>query len=396
MHRPYHIYIVFNPFLNNESIYETQGHEFYYRLREKCKTGDIDDAYMLWGKLSVQDKLLQHANGMNDIIKTNEQHGFDTHIYISDYHHFWVGKVTRAFDDIEDQEHSLSFYDDKKVAMWFKIVDFDLLSSQFEETMYYLGQLYCDNEYSETKVDELTPYVGNLKFPLIVQDKSEEQYFRATTNYAAQRVLQENFLVERPTLMNTVGKQVKAFVLKPDTYNELGHNMKTQLLSAEAHLLDEKNPKEKFKSVLASYLNILNHVVVNTFGPILQDYYGNCLYYDVDKDTLTDIELKDCKLLSQDYSVLKFYHLIDLFNHSKNFGNISFEMLVNDYPELFNFFSKELVPFVLEFELCSKFKKMLKGDEISISQQEVMQIRNKILGIGNIGFLNILSSLKSK
>ena len=50
MQKPIHLYIVFNPMLNNEGVYQSQAHEFYFQLKNKAKLGEPEKAFMYWGK----------------------------------------------------------------------------------------------------------------------------------------------------------------------------------------------------------------------------------------------------------------------------------------------------------------------------------------------------------
>ena len=89
----------------------------------------------------------------------------------------WVGKVAEALKEIPDSENTLDFYKNKKVEVWFKVVDFDLISNNAAETLAILNQLHVENEYYNYKIKEMTPFTSGIRFPMIIQDKTQERYF---------------------------------------------------------------------------------------------------------------------------------------------------------------------------------------------------------------------------
>lgn len=401
MQKPSHIYLVFNPFLNENSVYQSQAHEFYYALKQKVFQADFKAAFMYWGKLKVSESLstvddASYIAELNMMISENLSNGEVTHLYVTDYHHFWVGKVESVHQSINSKNHILPFYDNKDVSVWFKIVDFDLISSEFEETILYLQQLYCDseNKYVRKELESITPYVSGVEFPLIVQDRNTEKYFIPN---AVARVSSENALIENPKLMGEAYKQVKSFVLTPQTYRKMSHKIRKELLFAESHLMNQKgDTKYVYMCVLDSYLKIFEYTLDEILGRILRDEFGEILYIKSDGGGVHEFFQESSVLISKFSGVIKTEVFFDIFYKAKQFGNISLVDVTYKYPYLFKYFRENLVPFIEKFEILFKHKSLASKASIHISKQEIMAIRNEILGIGTLGILNSMYQLTNE
>ncbi|MDH5415497.1 MAG: hypothetical protein OEW87_15270, partial [Flavobacteriaceae bacterium] len=112
MYKPIHFYVVFNPMLNGEGVYATQAHEFYYQLKNKVNQRNPENNHMYWGKLQVNNgSIINHLDAAKEVMAENAEHGEDTHLYITDFHHFWVAKVESIQKEILNPELTLPFYD---------------------------------------------------------------------------------------------------------------------------------------------------------------------------------------------------------------------------------------------------------------------------------------------
>lgn len=400
MQKTNHIYLVFNPFLNENSVYQSQAHEFYYALKQKVADADFKEAFMYWGKLQVSSSSFlsqddsAYIKDLNNMIAENAAIGESTNLYITDYHHFWVGKIESVHQEIFSKDHILPFYDNKDVSVWFKIVDFDLVSSEFEETILYLQQLHCDPEskYVKNELAAITPYISGVQFPLIVQDRNLENYF---SNNMSLRISKENALIENPKLMGEAYKQVKSFVLTPQTYRKMSHKIRHELLSAESHLIDHKgDSKDIYRSVLASYLKIFEYTLDESLGRILRSEFGNVLYINSDGAGVHEFSHLDSILINQFSGVIKAEVFFDIFFKAKQFGNISFSEVKHKYPLFFKYFEESLIPFIEKYEILSKKKSLALNNDMYINKQEIMAIRNEILGIGTLGILNSINQLE--
>ena len=142
--KPYHFYVAFNPLFNEDSNWKTQAHEFYQAL--KFKKEKNKDAHMYWGKIQISE----HSESLKmttfeQVVSENSEVQMDSHLFITDYQHMWVGKVADVLKEIPDSENTLDFYKNKIVEVWFKVVDFDLISNHAAETLAILNQLHVEN-----------------------------------------------------------------------------------------------------------------------------------------------------------------------------------------------------------------------------------------------------------
>jgi hypothetical protein len=163
--KPYHFYLAFNPLFNQDQTWKTQAHEFYHLLKEKKQMNP--DAFMYWGKIQISEysEPLVVSN-FKQVMDENVDLQMDTHVYITDYQHLWVGKVEEVLHEMTDFDNTLSFYHSKRVEIWFKIVDFDLISLSAVETLSLLNSLHVDNEVSEIERLRLEGLV-DIKYLLV-------------------------------------------------------------------------------------------------------------------------------------------------------------------------------------------------------------------------------------
>jgi len=379
MHNHFHFYQVFNPMINEGENYKTQAHEFYAQLKSSVKNQLFEQSFMYWGKLKVNGQSDQNVEAYQAIIEKNKLNGLDTHLYITDFHHFWVAKVESVHNEIFNKEKTLSFYDNKQVAMWFKITDMDLISAEFEETLYYLSQLYVNNKYHTDKIDSMSPYIGNLNFPVIVQDHSNEHYFQSLHQEDTLRLTRSNPLIDHSNHIDRIQSHMKSFVLSPQVFSKLSHNTKKELLNVEISLAKKNFDDDHLAhATLDSYLRILESVLNETLGKMLKDQYGESLF------------INETTLLNDFKGNLTLDMFVDFFHHQKGYGNFSFQLLASSFPEASEYFNKDLMAFLDSFEIVSKRKAIQEGQRLSVDKQNIIKIRNHILGVGQVGVINNL------
>jgi hypothetical protein len=383
MFKPFHLYLVFNPMINENSMYPSQAHEFYQQLKTKALELDTSKSFMYWGKIKVDNSVDDNFELYKQVISTNKSHGEHTHLYITDYHHFWVAKVESVHETIFMEEHTLSFYDNKDVSMWFKITDMDLLSSDFEETSCYLKQLFIDNDFNESKIESLSPYTGNLKFPVILQDHSSEKYFKNIHSEDILRVLQKNPLITNPKSSGSLRDSMQSFVLPPEVFAKLSSLSKKELLEVEL-LLSQSNKSESnlFNKVMNSYIRILESTLNDTLGNLIRFEYSEELYVDQHGTCLSQNKFEGSVLL-------KNYDGLLALNAFKQFAGLH-----NDFdqghPKLEAFIQSKLIQFIDKNELISLRESFQKERDINISKEHALMVRNSILGVGCKGIINSL------
>lgn len=391
MQRPCHFYVVFNPMINDNDLYQTQAHEFYQKLRDKVLASGADEGFMYWGKLKVDGKDSSNIDEFRSVIEENKIAGEETHLYITDYHHFWVAKVDNVLKEVHNQESVLPFYDNKDVEMWFKVTDMELLSAEFEETAFYLKQLYVDNDLCDKKIESINPYLGGLKFPLIVQDNSDERYFKNVYSEDVLRVSTQNPLIVCPKFIDNLTFNMKSFVLPPEVFGALSTLTRKELLSVESSLSKSShNDGIYFGQVLSSYNRILESVMNNTVGKILKSEFSDCLFIDCDGSKFVEETQEGSISIGNFKDVISLYAFTELISESKKFGNINLKDLEVKYPEIVSYFSQTLVPFIRDEELVSLRGLSQNSQTINTSKEKAFFIRNKILGVGCVGVINTL------
>lgn len=394
MSKAQHFYLVFNPMINQGGNYKTQAHEFYCELKRKSQSLDGSHPFLYWGKLKVNSDSDEDIKKYEEVIARNNESGQDTHIYISDYHNFWVAKVESVHKKIHNPENTLAFYDNKEVDIWFKISDMDLVSAEFEETLYYLSRLSIENEYHTEKIPSVHPYLGGLKFPMIVEDNLNEKYFKNIFTEDRLRLTRENPLIQNNMVASHLNERMKSFVLPPQVFSKLSHLVKKELLSVEMSLT-QKSGGENSESahVLDSYLRILESVMHESLGKVATELYGDCLYVKQNGEAFShhksegDIRLAD---FNGNISIEAF---VDLLSETRSFGNLSLDKLFENYPKMIAYFKEELAPFIIDEEIVGLRKAFKYNEQVSVSTERVFFLRNKILGVGCKGIINNLFQL---
>lgn len=384
MYKAFHFYQVFNPMLNEQSLFPTQAHEFYYELKKRYSENQGESNFLHWGKVSVAEAQ-ENIEAFKTIVDRNKQNGVETHLYLSDYHHFWVAKVSEIKTELVDNVQTLPFYENKNVSVWFKIEDFDLLSAEFSETSHYLSMLYLDNEFSEHKIERLNPYIGGLHFPLIVQDYTLERYFSQGL-----RVARKNMLIENPSHQAKVREQVTSFVLPPHIFKQLSFEGQQAILNSEQTLGDVKVSLQVRGQVFSNYISVLEESLNLVVGSILRESFGDSLWISESGDQFAEGMQNNFIKMSDYQGPIKLSGYLNLLATHKGFGNLSMEKIEKDYPEVIKFFVNELKPFLENGEIVLKQHHLENGQDVSLCPQEVFALRNFVLGVGCLGVVNTL------
>lgn len=387
MQNPYGIYLVFNPLINKQGNYATQAHEFYYALKGQIQKND-DCNFMYWGKLSVNSDSSKLYKSLEASIEMNKKNGRVTYLYISDYHHFWVAKVDSVHKEIFNHNLTIPFYDDKDVDLWFKITDMDLVSKEFEETSFYLSQLYCDNQFSSQKIDSINPYIGGVQFPLIVQSHHNENHFFRMGETYSHRVLMENPLIENPSYSLDITEKVKSFVLPNHIFGRLDHPTKMEIINTELKISKSHHDKKLQESVLQSYIKIFTSVLNRTIGDVLRCELGDKVFLS-ENGNMIDYQAQNSLKLSQFNKDFELKQFMNLKHDFEKFGNSSLHSFFEKYSKLVDLYENEILDFAFKFEILAKEHQIQNGN-LNISKEEVFAIRNQILGVGCIGVINSL------
>ncbi|MEX0799110.1 MAG: hypothetical protein WEB87_05165 [Bacteriovoracaceae bacterium] len=389
MQQPFSFYVVFNPLLNGENqSYKTQAHEFFHKLKENLLTGDPSKSHCYWGKLKMshyeQELDFDQFKKARDF---NVEQGFHTHLFISDFHHFWVAKVESVHQEVFDKENTLPFYDGKEVEIWFKITDMDLVSSEYVETGYYLEQLFAKNEFSPQEINSINPYLSGLRFPLIVQDRLNEQYFVQSFSRQKPRALCANPLIEYPKESGKVANNVQTYVLPPAIYGKLSERVRKKLISIEMEIYQNDKTKEGLPfNIVKNYGQILEDVLNDTFVKFLKEEAGNSIYIGEEGHILREQRTGASKLAAFEGKI-PLEELINVLHNPVWLKSCNLDSVFKSKASFFKFCRAELMNLAKEKEFLEL------RQEVSPALKEAMLMRNIILGVGCKGIINSLICL---
>ena len=266
MNIPFSFYLVFNPYLENENPEITQAHEFHSTLKELVKNDKAGSLF--WGKIKSKSNNRDiEFDKFENAIKHNIDNSKDTHLFISDYKYLWVAKVKSVTKTTPSQEKTLSFYNGKDVEIWFEVSDMTIIENTHNETSSRLSDLYIDNEFALNdfkKCESMNPYLSNIRYPLIVQDRREEQFFQDLNSEIEQST--HKVLIYNP-MVNNIGTQritncLTSFCFPRKVLESLPQAAKEAIFSAEIDILDNRyhNVNEIAFSYLRSLESILNYL----------------------------------------------------------------------------------------------------------------------------------------
>lgn len=380
--------------INSTGNYKTQAHEFYSILKSQLQSMNGEQPCLYWGKLKVNQPLSHEFKEYQGIIEENQKNGQETHLFISDYHHYWVAKVESVHKDLVSRERTIPFYDNKEVDIWFKISDMDLISGEFEETNYYLSQLCVNNNFHQEYIPSLNPYIGGLSFPMIVEDQLQSKYFHNELDSYSLRIKKDNPLITKNLICDQVQNQMKSFVLSPMVYLNLSHHTKNDLLSLEMRLAQSNLlNKEECKFLYGSYLKILESVMNETLGFVLKNEFGRHIFIDSSGHNISDKYQEGYTPVSEYRGAMKLAAFMELAENVVAYNGISLELLNERYSQLRKYFDQELVPFMTGLELVQKQKLILSQSEFEVHKSDIFKLRNSVLGVGCTGIINNLITL---
>lgn len=395
--KPYHFYVAFNPLFNEERTWKTQAHEFHHLLKEK--KAKAADAHMYWGKIQISEHSeVLNIENFETVLKDNAELQLDTHIYITDYQNLWVGKVTQVLREIPDPENTLKFYHNKKVEAWFKIIDFDLLSHHANETLALLNKLHVDNEFYHYKVKEVAPFTSGIRFPMIVQDRSQERFFSSPSHGPALRVMRENPMLASSGDGIKLIDYIQSFVIPEENFGLIPEGVRSQVIQAEILLLEaqtqNKKDRIKLEQGILTYLKCLEILLNETFVDHLKREEGHRIYVTkddstprfirsvLDKDKRAFIRLKDCNTY---FNLSQIKMLLDTPSF---FPHTSLDYIFRKRKIFWEYCRLELRA-TLKNESLIELRNLLSihGNVMS-HDRELFLVRNILLGVGGKGVFN--------
>lgn len=409
---PTHFYVIFDPFLNKkhftrENNKNTQGHEFQRELNKRLRKKDGNSnncVYLYWGKISVTEKPSRDYSEFKQVLENNKKHNYPTHLYISDFHHFWVAKI----DDIcfgDEQEYynnSLDFFKDfqgkNKIEAWFKVIDIDLIGNTKEETHNYISGLVSENK---GKSIELSPYVSNLQYPVFVQDLACVEPFHF--NSSEPIVLSKQ--IENESFYEKIKMVINKYCVNKDDWELLKPSVQREIIRAEMDYFEQKS--HNWNNLYFSYFKALewqlNHIVVNYLKSsnysnqikVLKNKNGQSNFYTPNNPNGTTEEIIPLNDYDGNFSISIIINTV-FANHKNIVRNKNNSLIFSDMPGLFIFINNELREFLNDNQIINTRNILIHEDSLEIDETDFLKIRKELLGIGKTGLLFKLAEYTSK
>lgn len=395
--KPYHFYVSFNPLFNEDSAWKTQAHEFHQKLLEKKQLNETSKMY--WGKIQLSENSQPVVvSDFQQVHSENLELQMETHLFITDYQHLWVGKVAEVTQDAPSDDETLQFYKNKKVELWFGISDFDLLSNKAEETLSFLKKLHVDNEYYDFKIKEITPFTPSIRFPIIVQDRSRERYFKSFVGTNTQRVFEKNLLIAESGPGLKIDEFIKSFVISEKNFKLMPESLRFQITNAEVLLVEAQSGYQKdrikLERAILTYLKCLEILLNETFVAHLKQMEGYRIWVTKDEDSPKFIR----SALDKDKSTLiKLYQSNGCFNlnqikmlldNPSFFAHTSLDYVFRQRQAFWEFCRLELRPTLKNESLIELRNDLGSKNQTKAHERELLLVRNILLGVGGKGIFN--------
>jgi hypothetical protein len=385
-----HFYLTFNPFLNQH--YEkgyTQAHEFYDLLKSSIGKDRHSSAY--WGKIISKDREAGvQLQDLQKVLSDNQEQGLSTHLFITDFQNLWVGKVKSVTSQIPKDGRTLSFYSDKKVEVWFELSDFFLLEHANQETAKKLSEFYIDNEYSELTVNGLSPFTTAVKYPCIIQDLAEEQFFdELDESECSHLVFKDNPAIIKST-SDMVLKSIHLYLFPEEMYARIPHSAKLEIESAEMDMLESRH--HNLRQITFSYIKalevVLNDLIIHHLkrkgqgSEVFVDPTSSPpkLYFNQARDFYIPL-----KQFAKNFSLNNLLFFIEK-GASQNVP--AFRQAFSEHKAFINYCLKELEPQIKNNKLIEIRNSIAHGELQDLTLHDAMAVRNLIMGVGTPGLIH--------
>jgi hypothetical protein len=371
-------------------LQNTQAHQFYNFLENQLNTDP--NGYAYWGKIIARNRRRSvDVPKIQKVIEENRMNGRSTHLYISDFNHLWVASIVEARIDIGDDFKALDFYRDKKVEVWFKVVDFTLLEYGPAETARKLGELYIDNPHEELKIDGLSPFTTGVRFPVFVQDKANEMYFDSIENSKHGALLfRYNPAIANSSTSRRLLDNLNSYIFPHAIYSKIPYAAKTEIEEAEMDIMEKRGHSQcrnAFSYIKALEL-CLNDLVI---GHIKRQGHGNHFY--VKPETMPPKLFLDdnrpglipISKWQKNYSIKQLIYFVDRCEDS---GNQYFKQAFAAHRPFVEFMTKDLIKFLEKYKIVEIRGILAHNDSNSIDERDAVTIRNLIMGLGCHGIIH--------
>jgi hypothetical protein len=385
----FHLYLTFNPYLNQGQEPEySQAHEFYDLLRTTVTENPKGTCY--WGKMISKDREARvDIASLHKIFEQNKALQFSTHLYITDFQNLWVGKIKSITQALPKDAKTLSFYKDKKVEVWFEIEDFILLEHGHNNTASRIKDFHINNEFSQLEIMGLSPFTTGVKYPCIIEDKRFDQFFdEMDSSELSHLALKENPNIHRSNTQQ-VTNTLNNYIFPENLYARIPHAAKVEIETAELDILEKRH--HNIHKIAFSYLKaleiVLNDVIIHQIKKkgLGEDFYVDLqssppkiLLADSRSDTVT------LQSFNKHFSTNQLLYFVE---NAVKHSHPSFKKAFADQKDLIRYILKEFNDVVRNNHLIEIRNCIAHGEQEKVSLKDAIAVRNIVLGVGVPGLI---------
>jgi len=127
--------------------------------------------------------------------------------------------------------------------------------SNHQETAHKLSEFFIDHQFEKMKIDGLSPFTTSIKYPCVIEDISQEQYFdEFDNNEFSHLVLKDNPSIIKSN-SNVVLKALHTYIFPEEMYAKIPHSAKLEIETAEIDMLEQRH--HNMQKIAFSYLRAL-------------------------------------------------------------------------------------------------------------------------------------------
>jgi len=357
--------ILYNPYYNQEMI------EDHIRILNAIETPT--NARVAFGK--IRSKMRDYDNSGQEVLDSlfsSVSSEKPMQLFLTDFSSMYVCYVEKVTDKLDSVE-APAYYESLDVESWFIISDIrEIIRNDFE---YVREQVLVQFTTPTYKNHTFRLYGNRYDYPLVVEQKSPLNYFE---NF---KEGERNFLkVFKSSKYALIQQDLMHYIFGKDLLYSMHPDSLESLVTAEVQYAEHKeNATYDFSTIVILYSKV----------------FENESYYFL-RELFRNLMVHDCDLENIEYQVQGYkYTLYDYLSSKPNIGTnkylVSNYQITNAYKECYSDYRKYASLLnLLKFELKSAISDIQKirneaAHGSSTSKQDCEFVRNKILGIGEVG-----------
>jgi hypothetical protein len=349
-------------------------------------------ATCFWGKMISKNREARvDIVSLQKVFEQNNANQFSTHLYITDFQNLWAGKIKSITELLPKNANTLSFYQDKKVEIWFEIEDFILIEHGHNNTALRLQDFHINNHFSQLEISGLSPFTTGVKYPCIIEDRRFDQFFDELdldANESTHLALKENPNIHRSNTQQ-VTKALTNYIFPEELYARIPHAAKLEIETAELDIFEKRH--HNIHKIAFSYLKALE-IVVNDLIIHSLKKKGMAQAFFVDQQSappkilLSDINGNTVTLqaFNKNFSLNSLLYFIE---NALKHNNPEFKKAFADQKDLIRYLTKDFTDIVKNNHLIEIRNAIAHGEQEKVTAKDAMAVRNIILGVGSPGLI---------